>query len=214
MPAFKYSCFISYRHGQGHIKQRFMEEFHHALSDELELLRSQRVFVDKDRLQGGDFYNEALARSVYESATQIVVYQPDYFDVLHPYCAREYRAMRSLEIERLALLRDSGDGQHGLIIPVVLRGVERIPAELKGLRQHEDFSRFMLMDVELNKHPEYAPRIRRIAEYIDARCNALEAADIAFLAAGEFQFPDEEATLDWIRELGLSKIGFPGAGKA
>jgi hypothetical protein len=104
MPPFKYSCFISYRHGQGYIKQRFIEELHRALADELELLRGQPVYVDKDRLQGGDFYNEALARSVYESATQIIVYQPDYFDLSHPYCAREYRAMRSLESERLPLL--------------------------------------------------------------------------------------------------------------
>jgi hypothetical protein len=91
MPGFQYSCFISYRHGQGDIKQRFIEEFHRALTAELELLRNERAFVDMERLKGGDFYNEALARALYESATLVLIYQPNYFDTQHPYCAREYR---------------------------------------------------------------------------------------------------------------------------
>jgi len=30
VPGFKYSSFISYRHGQGEIKQRFIEQFQRA----------------------------------------------------------------------------------------------------------------------------------------------------------------------------------------
>jgi hypothetical protein len=122
MPGFQHSCFISYRHGQSDVKQRFIEEFYVALSGELEMLRNEKPFVDKERLKGGDFYNDALARALYESATLILIYQPNYFDAEHTYCAREYRAMCALERERLRLFANAKDRDHGLIIPVVLRG--------------------------------------------------------------------------------------------
>src|SRR5437879_13688476 len=118
MPAFRYASFISYRHGQSQIKQRFVEEFNRALSDELELLRNEKVYVDMARLQGGDFYNDALAHALYESATLVLIYQPNYFDVTHPYCAREYRTMRALEQGRLSHVHDTGEERPGLIIPI------------------------------------------------------------------------------------------------
>jgi hypothetical protein len=108
MSCFNYSSFISYRHGQSDIKQRFIQEFHRALSGELELLRNEETFVDTERLKGGDFYNEALSRAMYESATLILIYQPNYFDLQYPYCAREYLAMRALEAERLATTAERG----------------------------------------------------------------------------------------------------------
>jgi hypothetical protein len=64
LASFKYSCFVSYRHGQRAIKQRFIREFYEALSAELELRQGAEVCVDWDRLGGGDFYNEVLARSL------------------------------------------------------------------------------------------------------------------------------------------------------
>jgi hypothetical protein len=213
VPKFEYSSFLSYRHGQGQIKQRFIEEFHRALTGELELLRGEEVFVDRERVKGGDFYNPALGRAVYQSATLIVIYQPNYFDLLHPYCAREYRGMRELEKDRLAMLPNVAERDHGLIVPVVLRGAESIPAELSALRQHEDFSKFMLMDEELSKHPQYAPKIKEIAEYIDARCRSLEAAEVPFEDARAFQLPDEDSTRRWIQSLNLSRSRFPGGGR-
>jgi hypothetical protein len=159
-------------------------------------------------------YNVALARAVYESATLIVIYQPNYFDPMHPYCAREYRGMSALEFKRLALLPDDEERQHGLIIPVVLRGFESIPPELKGCRQCEDFTKFMLMDQELPKHPQYAPRIRVIAEYIHARCDKLEDAAVPFEEAETFQLPSEEETRQWIIGLNLSRARFPTGEKA
>jgi hypothetical protein len=119
MSCFNYSSFISYRHGQSDIKQRLIQEFHRALSGELELLRNEETFVDTERLKGGDFYNEALSRAMYESATLILIYQPNYFDLQYPYCAREYLAMRALEAERLALLPNADlVGETALLIPV------------------------------------------------------------------------------------------------
>ena len=192
MPGFQHSCFISYRHGQSEIKRRFIEEFCVALSGELDMLRDEKLFVDKERLKGGDFYNDSLARALYESATLVLIYQPNYFDPAHTYCAREYRAMCTLERERLGQFANAQDRDHGLIIPVVLRGEGNLPAELKGHRHYEDFSKFMLMDVELSRHPNYAPRIRDIANYISGRCHCLATAGVLFDGADMFRLPDEE----------------------
>ena len=210
MPAFRYATFISYRHGQGRIKQRFVEEFNRALSDELELLRNEKVYVDMTRLQGGDFYNDALARALYESATLVLVYQPNYFDVTHPYCAREYRAMCALEQERLSHVPDTGEREHGLVIPIILRGASGLPAELINHRQYEDFSRFMLMDDEISRHPMYSPRIRAIAEYIHGRCQCLDGAGVPFDSVDGFNLPDDDETREWIQHLHLPRLGFPG----
>src|ERR1700733_3353712 len=174
VPWFKHSAFISYRHGQRAIKQRFIREFHDALSAQLELLRAEGVCVDFDRLNGGDFYNEALARSVYESVCMVVIFQPNYFDETHPYCAREYRAMCGLEKERLVLLPEGEERHHGLIVPCILRGESAIPPEISAHRHYEDFSKFMLVDEELGQHPLYAPKIRGLANYIHQRCQAFE----------------------------------------
>src|SRR5216117_660222 len=140
-----------------------------SLSAELELLRGEGAYIDWQRLNGGDFYNEAFARALYESVCMILIYQPNYFDQAHPYCAREYRAMCELERERLALLPPM-EQTHGLIIPCVLRGEDAIPQELASTRHYEDFSKFMLVDAEMSTHPLYAQNIRRLAHYIDQRC--------------------------------------------
>jgi hypothetical protein len=102
------------------------------------------------------------------------------------------------------------DRSHGLIIPVVLRGERSIPPELVALRHYEDFSKFMLMDEELSKHPQYAPLLRSIAEYIHARCQCLEAAAIPFEEADEFQLPNEDETRQWVQSLRLPRVAFPG----
>lgn len=210
MPAFQHACFISYRHGQSEVKRRFLEQFSRALSDELELLRNQEPFVDMQRLQGGDFFNQGLARALYGSATFVLVYQPNYFDLNHPYCAREYRAMCALEKERLSQLPNPEDRDHGLIVPVILRGPNGLPDELTTARQYEDFRRFMLMDDEISRHPLYAPRVRAIAEYIDRRCKCLESAQVRFDDVDAFQLPETDQTLRWIQSLDLPRVGFPG----
>jgi hypothetical protein len=121
--------------------------------------------------------------------------------------------MCALEGQRLALLPNAQERNHGLIIPVVLRGEGNLPPELTGLRHYEDFSRFMLMDEDLSKHPHYAPRIRHIANYINARCQSLDAAGVPFDGVGAFRLPDEDETRQWIDGLNLSGVGFPGTGK-
>jgi hypothetical protein len=171
---FQFACFVSYRHPEGELGKRFVEDLCKGLADEIEQY-GRKVCIDSDRLQGGHLYNEALASSLCRSACMVLVFAPNYFDPLHPYCAREFHAMEKLEQQRLELLpplkRDAG-----LIIPIVLRGLKRMPEVLRGRRQFWDFSKFTLAETELSKNPAYADTLRKIAEYVDERARDVEDA--------------------------------------
>jgi TIR domain len=194
--AFRHACFLSYRHGQHALKRKFIVAFQQALAGELELLRNESVYVDYERLDGGTFFNQALSQALYESVCMVMIYQPNYFDLLHPYCAREYLGMISLERSRRLL----ADDQFGLIIPVVLRGFDSLPLEIREQRQCEDFSTFLLYEEDLARHPDYASRIRRLAQYIHARCSLYEHIQGTFDMPQSFTFPSEENVVNWIRE--------------
>src|SRR4051794_30268202 len=105
---FRYSCFISYRHGQRKLAERIVQDLYDALSSELELLMNEQIYLDRERLKGGNFYNEALATALCQSACMITIFTPTYFDCNHPFCAREYKAMERLEQSRLSAIGPSG----------------------------------------------------------------------------------------------------------
>src|SRR5215472_15214398 len=142
----KNACYISYRHGQFELMQEFIADFRIALCFELEpILHSRSVYLDRERLSGGEFYDHSLAQNLYESATMVLIYTPTYFDAANPYCAREYSAMLVLERGRLDRLLACGSAvNHGLIIPVVLRGCRYLPNEIKERRQYYNFEDFQL----------------------------------------------------------------------
>lgn len=83
--AFRYACFISYRHAQFDLMRSFVEDLYEAISSELEPLTDLPVYRDVLRLQGGDFYNQALARSLCESVCMLMVFTPTYFNAKNTY---------------------------------------------------------------------------------------------------------------------------------
>ena len=100
---FRYSCFISYRAGDRQRENPYtvtlLKALQKHLGHELGLLLEEevsQVFVDWRRLQGGYFFNATLAHALCQSVCMLVVYTPTYFSLVHPYCAREYRAMEAL----------------------------------------------------------------------------------------------------------------------
>ncbi len=58
---FKYSCFISYRHHQGKLARRIINDLYTALTSELELLTGKEIFLDWQRLEAGYLLDESLA---------------------------------------------------------------------------------------------------------------------------------------------------------
>jgi hypothetical protein len=212
----KYSCFISFRHGDRdlptnqNLLETIIRQLKTALSSELAAFTTKQVYVDWERLKGGDFYNEALAKALCESACMVMVYVPAYFDEHKPFCTREYMAMQKLESQRLPMLGSVGQLQNGLIIPIVFRGLRFLPAEIKDHRAYYDFQSFQLGNKEMSRNPIFNSKIREIAEYIYDRCRDLEALPLdPALQCANFNLPDEAEVIDWIREVTGVRSSFP-----
>jgi hypothetical protein len=211
----KYSCFISFRHGDRtlptdtNLLEAIAIQLKEALSSELQAYTTKEVYVDWQRLKGGDFYTQALATALCESACMVVVYLPTYFDEHKTFCAREYKAMEGLETRRLQKLGLSVQ-KHGLIIPIVFRGMKYLPAEIKSRRAYYDFESFQLGERRMARNKKFIPQIRTISEYIYDRCQDLEsAAEDLFQDCDNFNLPDEAEIIHWIRKVkGVSKA-FP-----
>jgi hypothetical protein len=202
----RHACFISYRHGQHSLMKRFVDDFCEALASELEALVEMRIYRDQLRLEGGDFYTQALATGLCESVCLIMIFTPTYFSSEHSYCAREYAAMKLLEKERLPIGQ-----QHGLIIPVVLRGFDQLPEEIRSRRQAYNFDHFSLSDQRLVKNKNFKVEIRKMADYIAARC--LELQDIS-RECGDFEMPAESEVQNLLSRFRRRESPFPGRGTA
>ncbi len=198
---YRHACFLSYRHAQSEILVRFVQDLEAALTDELALVSELPVYTDTKRLQGGDFFNEGIARALCESVCMVVVFVPEYFHPDHPYCTREYLAMKHLETVRL-----QPGAQHGLIIPVVLRGFDYLPEEVKGLRQVHDFSSFRLSDPSRRKNRALQDLAHKISEYVRDRSHELSAAAHD---CTDFQLPEPEVAVRAARQLRVRRY-FPG----
>jgi len=182
--------------------KRFIEDFYEALASELEALVDLRIYRDQLRLEGGDFYNQALATSLCESACMIMIFTPTYFSSEHSYCAREYAAMKLLEKQRLP-----PGQQHGLIVPVVLRGFDQLPEEIKSHRQAYKFDHFFLSDQKLVKNKNFNLEMKKMADYIAARCRELQGVQTD---CGDFEIPAENAVQDLLSHLSGRVSPFPG----
>jgi hypothetical protein len=209
------ACFISYRHGKYDLVKEFTSEFYSALSNEVEpILGGNAVFMDHQRLEGGYLYNEGLSRGLYESATMVLLYTPTYFEAEYPYCAREYRAMVALEQQRLARLGAAADASRGLIIPVVLRGLQYLPDEIRLHRQFHNFESFQLGGRRLSRHPKFAPAIRQIAAYVCERFRELRSLpEETFSAWDQFALPSEDDVRTFLEALPGYRLPFPRGGE-
>ena len=203
----QYSCFISYRHSQDDIVQDLVT----SLGTELGRWLDMEVYVDKGRLKGGDFFNNELAKALCESVCLIVVYTPTYFSKHHSYCAREYRAMEQLEEQRLHTLGLPQNKQHGLIIPIVYRSDKKLPESIKNERQYYLFEAFQISGRDNLENPEYAEKIKEIAEYIEERCEELRVVEEEVCASCDtFDFPAEHDISDWLESMLPPQPKLPG----
>src|SRR5258706_4971579 len=203
----QYSCFISYRHSQDDITQDLAS----SLKTELSRWLDMEVYVDKGRLKGGDFFNDELAKALCESVCLIVVYTPTYFSKKSTYCAREYKAMESLEEQRIHVLGFQKNKQHGLIIPIVYRGDKKLSENIKNERQYHLFEAFQISGRDNLDNQEYAEKIKEIAEYIEERCEELRIVEDDVCACCDtLAFPTDHDISDWLENMLPPKPKLPG----
>jgi hypothetical protein len=209
--AFRYGCFISYRvHQQSQIAGRFIHDLSTALRNELTLLMDEDIYVDQERLKGGTFYNPAIASALCGSVCMIVIYTPTYFSREHMYCAREFHAMERLEQTRLAKLAGQAGREAGLIIPVILRGLDTVPAVIRAQRHCYTFDRFHLSTEELARNSQFEERIQELATVIQARRHALLPwADELTCDCQSFALPTEDEVRPWLDRVVPPMAPFP-----
>ena len=192
--AFKYACFISYRHSHEPGVQKFYESFRRELAVQVGLyLPGMSVYLDTGRLRGGDFFNRELAYALCSSVCMISLYSPYYFDLHHPYAAREYQAMVRLERKRLSSMPQEAQNK-GLIIPIIIRG--SLPEEVK--RERQFYTLDLLTPGDLKK-PKSLLALRQVAEDIYMRYEAFRAAgEDPCGICEDFDFPSEIEIKDWL----------------
>jgi hypothetical protein len=200
----EYCCFISYPHGQDNVLQPLMKEFLEGLRSEVYAQTRKRVWIDFECLQGGDRWSDKLGSELCKSVCMIVVYTPLYFDQENAFCGREYRAMELLEEKRLKLLPPQ-NRNHGLIIPIVLRGEKRLPSVIKS-HQYYSFNDIELADPQVKIRQKYSAEIKKIAEYILDRCYEFDGLKVdPCTECDQFVLPSENETRAYLQTIsGLS----------
>jgi hypothetical protein len=216
--SFQYACFVSYRHHeQSEIAEQFIDQLCTALRNELTLQMEEQLYVDRARMRIGTTFNEALAIALCRSVCMVMVYTPTYFSQQHPYCAREFKAMENIELARLAHLPEGDRRQHGLILPVVLRGKDSLPAALRSHRHCYDFERFSLTSRRLASNRGFEAEVRQMAEVIVQRKRLLDAVGVNMTCdCDSFTFPSEDHVRPWLesiapRALQVAKLPFRAA---
>ena len=205
---FKYVCFISYPHSKSTMMKDFVDELKQALVDELDPIFDEEVYIDKERLAGGDHFNQALAEALCQSFCLVVVYVPKYEK--HTFCLQEYRAMEILEGERMKIAGQTKPGKYGMIIPIVLRGAEDVPEDIKKCIHYLDFSRYTTASANIRKNEEYVAQIGRLAKKIREMHQLFEELDPC-KGCSDFSLP-EASKVAPLRPAGKSTAApFPGS---
>jgi len=201
----KYACFISYRHFKESFGSNFVQEFVSVLNEFLELYMNEKAFLDEERLKTGEFFNQRLAEAICNSACMIIIYTPKHFSKQKPYCTCEYMAMKRLEKKRILKLKDKGKG---LIITVVLRGIDQLPKEIVNNRHVIDFSALIEPKIKGNLRR----RIEEIARYIFDVSMELRQADIDWNTCSNYIIPseeEEEEVAKWLDEIDVFSPKLP-----
>ena len=194
---FKYACFLSYRVGAEPGANNLYLTLKQKLAEQVDLyMPGLGIYLDRERLQGGDLYNSELAHALCHSVCMVVLFSPQYFDAEHTYCAREYQAMVRLEGLRLGLSEQ--DIPKGLIVPVIIRG--SLPQAIREQRHSFSLSDHLLVAADLGRKP-VGRVLRDIAELIYQRYLYQKSIEqrLCRLCPG-FELPSPTDVADMIRD--------------
>jgi hypothetical protein len=175
---YEHEYFISYPRMKDHVRQEHLvDEFVAQLAAKIrfllvgsELLDTNPVFLDVERLQPGTNWEAALARAVHHSRCFLAVYTQDYDH--REFCQRELLAVRSVERHRLA-----ADAKVFMIVPIVLRadrderGMIRVPPALV-VPQWADFTETISPKVDF-KSKAYGRRVEQLIRHLNVLKKAL-----------------------------------------
>jgi hypothetical protein len=194
---FEHACFISYAHGEKRLMQTFMAELTQALESSLEPYLDITACIDRKLLAPGAQFNVTLARAICRSVCMVVVYSPRYGQ--HPYCLREFEAMRRLQRRRFEVIGNGLDPARGMIIPIIFRGKpETLPPEIRDNIHYMDFRGFTLADQRIRRNRQYVESIERTAEYIWELHDLCLAAGVdAADDCAAFELPEESQVAAW-----------------
>ena len=166
----KYACFLSYRRIKSRAYKKIVEEVYEQLKDELSFILELEKPVycpDSLWLQGEDSVEEPcdVAKALCESACMVLLYVPEYFKT--KYCGQEYITMEKLEEERVKLFKSPFEQKQRLIIPLILRGSNNLPDEIRINRECFYMDHVSTSVVDRNT-------TIRLAEYISERYEAFQ----------------------------------------
>jgi hypothetical protein len=204
------ACFVSYRNTNDPRAHAYVKAFVEQLEGQLSwMLPNNPVYFAPRELNVGDAFNNELAFQLCRSACMVIFFSPLHFDVHHPYCALEYQAMLQLEEQRLgtqvADLRN-----RGLIFPIIFRGLESLPEEIKNSRNYENFDHIVMTSDF--KRRDCQQRLKQLAEQIFQRFVALQNQG-AFEKVDCYQFrlPDAVVVREWLIQVSRIRIvSMPG----
>jgi len=200
---FEYSCFISYRRGQGELMRTFTEEIKKALDSYIEPYLEEKSFIDDRSMQGGDFLDKRLAYALCKSVCMILIFVPKYFSAKHPYCTREFLAMENLEKRRFQMAGIPPSQQaRSFIIPIVYRDPDNILSEVekKGRRIYYDFSKYSTVEPNVSNNAKYVGFIDEIAGRIYELHQEFSQYDNQH-NCDDFILPSETDALTWLEEI-------------
>jgi len=210
MIPFEFSCFISYRTSTNELPNTFIEKLREALNNEIEPRIERKVYRDTDNIKGGDKIGPSVAAGLGESLCMILVFTPTYFNSEKLYCTREYLAMKQMEEKRLEAIQGKCNNTSGFIIPIVFRGLSKLPSELKDVR-HYDFSQYTLIDTEIIKSAKYGAVIREIAEKVEKLSDCFRGmSNKEILRCKAVELPTEAEAKRWLKSLDIPPSEFPG----
>jgi hypothetical protein len=103
----------------------------------------------------------------------------------------------------------NNSSEQGMIIPIVLRGVEDLPEEIKGRIQYLDFSKYTTASANIRKNQTYVDDIGKVAKGISGLYRLFKNVD-ACKECDTFALPDPD-TIKPLRPEGTpSSNPFPG----
>lgn len=156
-------------------------------------------------------FDEALFKAICQSICMVVVYSPKYED--HVYCLREYTAMERIEMKRKEILGNNASNEVGMIIPIVLWGLqEGLPDKIRKQRHYVDFSKFSTASMNMKRNSKYVKQIDWIAQIIFwHHQNIRDLGEDALDICDDLRPPSPEEIEPW--RVGPRKLALPFPGR-